>query len=150
MKRWMQHVREWKTAASLSYTASVLIWACINLLCGQTQAPVAVLFELMLLCGVGALLQYVAFTDAVIRKMRYSLRILAFTVPFGALTALCAAAFGWVPRGQPLAWAIFFAAFALILGVITAGFECYYRLSGRRYDGLLGEYRAKRERGPQG
>lgn len=29
---------------------------------------------------------------------------------------------------------------------MTLGFELYYRISGKKYDGLLGQYRASRTR----
>lgn len=146
MKKWFQHSMEWKMGASFSYSVAVLIYAVITLLFGEKNVSVTVLFELLALCLAGSLLQYVAFTDAVIKKMRYSLRMVVFTLPFLALMTLCAVAFDWFPKSEPVAWATFFIIFVLVLAAFTAGFEIYYRASGRRYDGLLGEYRAKKER----
>ncbi len=146
MKKWFRHSMEWKAGASLSYTAAVLIYAVVSLLLGEKNVSITVLFELLALCLAGSLLQYVAFTDAVIKKMRYSLRMVVFTLPFLALMTLCAVIFDWFPKGEPFAWVTFFVIFVLALAGFTAGFEIYYRASGRRYDGLLGEYRAKRER----
>ena len=144
MKKWFKHLMEWKTGACLSYTAAVLIYAVVSLLFGEKNVSITVLFELLALCLAGSLLQYVTFTDAVIKKMRYSLRIIVFTLPFFALMTLCAVVFDWFPKGEPFAWVMFFIIFVLVLALCTAGFEIYYRATGRRYDGLLGEYRAKR------
>lgn len=146
MKKWFQRSTEWKMGASFSYSVAVLIYAVVTLLFGEKSVSVTVLFELLALCLAGSLLQYVAFTDAVIKKMRYSLRMVVFSLPFLALMTLCAVVFDWFPKSEPFAWATFFITFVLVLAVFTAGFEIYYRASGRRYDGLLGEYRAKKER----
>ena len=146
MKKWFQRSTEWKMGASFSYSVAVLIYAVVTLLFGEKSVSVTVLFELLALCLAGSLLQYVAFTDAVIKKMRYSLRMVVFSLPFLALMTLCAVVFDWFPKSEPFAWVTVFIIFVLVLAGFTAGFEIYYRASGRRYDGLLGEYRAKKER----
>lgn len=107
MKKWFRHSMEWKAGASLSYTAAVLIYAVVSLLLGEKNVSITVLFELLALCLAGSLLQYVAFTDAVIKKMRYSLRMVVFTLPFLALMTLCAVIFDWFPKGEPFAWVTF-------------------------------------------
>ena len=38
------------------------------------------------------------------------------------------------------------ALFLAVLLTMTLGFELYYRISGKKYDGLLGQYRASRTR----
>ena len=39
----------------------------------------------------------------------------------------------------------FTASFFVTFLVMTIGFEVYFRLTGRKYDGLLGQYRRERE-----
>lgn len=39
-----------------------------------------------------------------------------------------------------------FLIFLAVLLTMTLGFELYYRISGKKYDGLLGQYRASRTR----
>ena len=43
-------------------------------------------------------------------------------------------------------WLIFAASFAIAFVVFTLGFELFYRAAGRKYDGLLGQYRREKER----
>ena len=51
----------------------------------------------------------------------------------------------WFPTQRAGAWALFIGMFFLIFIVMTVGFEIYFRLTGRKYDGLIGQYRKQRE-----
>ena len=92
------------------------------------------------------MLQIVAFTELVIKRLRYTLRLFVFAVPYLAVLSAIAAGFGWLPAAQPGTWALFFLIFLAVLLTMTLGFELYYRISGKKYDGLLGQYRASRTR----
>ena len=81
-----------------------------------------------------------------IRDRRYTLRLFVFAVPYLAVLSAIAAGFGWLPAAQPGAWARFSLIFLAVLLTMTLGFELYYRISGKKYDGLLGQYRASRTR----
>ena len=70
----------------------------------------------------------------------------AFSSAGGTVLSAIAAGFGWLPAAQPGAWALFFLIFLAVLLTMTLGFELYYRISGKKYDGLLGQYRASRTR----
>ena len=94
----------------------------------------------------GGVLQIVAFTELVIKRLRYTLRLFVFAVPYLAVLSAIAAGFGWLPAAQPGAWALFSLIFLAVLLTMTLGFELYYRISGKKYDGLLGQYRASRTR----
>ena len=51
----------------------------------------------------------------------------------------------WFPTGQLGSWALFIGMFFLIFIAMTVGFEIYYRAAGKKYDGLLGQYRRQKE-----
>lgn len=40
---------------------------------------------------------------------------------------------------------MFIGIFFLIFLVMTIGFDIYFRVTGRKYDGLIGQYRKKKE-----
>ena len=40
---------------------------------------------------------------------------------------------------------MFIGIFFLIFLVMTVGFEIYFRITGRKYDGLIGQYRKQKE-----
>ena len=43
------------------------------------------------------------------------------------------------------AWAVFLGMFFLTFVGMTIGFDIYFRITGRKYDGLLGQYRREKE-----
>ena len=107
-------------------------------------------FELLGLSVGATLLQFVCFSGKVIKKMRYSVRMLVFSIPMFGVAGLCAVLFRWFPIQDPWAW-ISFAAFYLLGFIgITLGFEIYYWATGRKYNGLLGQYKAGKERNEEG
>ena len=76
--------------------------------------------------------------------------ILGGTALFAALflpvMVLMAVFMRWFPLENPGAWLLFIGLFVAVFAVMTLGFEVYFRIVGRRYDGLLGQYRLQRER----
>ena len=46
---------------------------------------------------------------------------------------------------QTGAWAAFLGMFFLTFVGMTIGFDIYFRITGRKYDGLLGQYRREKE-----
>ena len=146
MRRFMRFVAEWKTASALSFTAAVVIYTVISLAAGGDAVPIRVLLSLLLICAVGSAVQYLCFTDNIIRSMRYTRRTLLFLGLFFPLLAGTAWLFRWFPVEQAGAWLIFTASFLAAFVLFTLGFEIFYRSAGRKYDGLLGQYRREKER----
>ncbi len=146
MKQFLRFVVEWKTAAALSYTAAVVIYTVVSLALGGEAVSIRVLLSLLLICAVGSAVQYLCFTDHVLKSMRYTRRTLLFLALFFPLLAGTAWLFRWFPVEQAGAWLTFAASFAIAFMVFTLGFELFYRAAGRKYDGLLGQYRREKER----
>ena len=138
MKKFFDIVMPVKTAACYIFTATMCVYAVLDLVFGWGGLPDNYLFSFLLLSLAGGVLQIVAFTELVIKRLRYTLRLFVFAVPY--------LAFGWLPAAQPGAWALFSLIFLAVLLTMTLGFELYYRISGKKYDGLLGQYRASRTR----
>jgi len=67
-----------------------------------------------------------------------------FCALFLPLLAYIAWVFQWFPM-KAESWMIFIGIFLVIFAAMTAGFEMYYRITGRKYDGLLGQYRREKE-----
>lgn len=146
MKKFFDIVMPVKTAACYIFTATMCVYAVLDLVFGWGGLPDNYLFSFLLLSLAGGVLQIVAFTELVIKRLRYTLRLFVFAVPYLAVLSAIAAGFGWLPAAQPGAWALFFLIFLAVLLTMTLGFELYYRISGKKYDGLLGQYRASRTR----
>jgi len=150
MKKFFEAVMEWKTPACFLYTGSVILTFLIRFLLGYDSVPVSILFSLLVMSALVTLLQFFLFSGRFVRRMRYTARLLIFCVAFLAVLSANAFLFGWLPAGAGDVWLTFTAVFALIFAVMTAGFEVYFRVTGKRYDGLLGQYRKAREEGRQG
>lgn len=141
MKKFMTGVLQWKTGASLAFTACMLIYVVIVLLTGDTQIEIRAVFAMLLLCLTGTFVQFLCFTDNIIHNMRYTRRLLLFGVLFIPVLTVIALAFGWFPSHKPGAWLLFLGLALAVFAAMTLGFEMYYRIAGRKYDGLLGQYR---------
>ena len=146
MRGFWRFVVEWKTAAALSYTAAVVIYTAISLALGGEMVSIRVLLSLLLICSVGSGVQYLCFTDNILKTMRYTRRTLLFLALFFPLLAGTAWLFRWFPVEQAGAWLAFAASFVIAFVLFTFGFELFYRAAGRKYDGLLGQYRREKER----
>lgn len=146
MKKFLISVMEWKSACCFMFTGSVIIYMAV-LFFLKAQPDLGVLFSLLLVSALGSFLQLLAFTGCVIKGLRYSLRLLLFIALFLPLLTACAVGFHWFPMENSRSWVTFLVIFLAIFLVTTAGFELYFYLTGRKYDGILGQY--KRSHGQQ-
>ena len=90
-----------KTAACYIFTATMCVYAVLDLVFGWGGLPDNYLFSFLLLSLAGGVLQIVAFTELVIKRLRYTLRLFVFAVPYLAVLSAIAAGFGWLPAAQP-------------------------------------------------
>lgn len=145
MKKLMKCVLDWKTGVSLAFTACMLIYTVIALIMGEHQIEIKAVCAMLLLTMTGTFVQYLCFTDNIIRNMRYTRRLMLFGVLFLPLLTVIALAFGWFPSGKPGAWLLFLGLALAVFAAMALGFEMYFRIAGRKYDGLLGQYRKQHE-----
>ena len=145
MKRFMQGVMAWKTSTCFLFTGSMVIYLVFCLVFGQEAVTTRQLWSLLLACVLGALIQGVCFSDWVIKKLRYTLRSMLFVALFLPALALTAWWADWFPAEEAGAWLVFIASFFVIFVTMSIGFDIYFRVTGRKYDGLLGQYRREKE-----
>lgn len=145
MKNFLKGVAKWKTAVCLLYTAAMVLYLFFCTVFGHREIPLGMLWTLLAVSAAATLIQGICFSDWIIKKMRYTWRSLLFVALFLPLLSFAAWKMEWFPTEQLGAWAIFIGVFFLIFLVMTFGFEIYYRATGRKYDGLLGQYRRQKE-----
>lgn len=145
MKKFLQGVIEWKIGASLMFTGSVILYIIINLIFGYKTVRISTIFSLLLVSAIGTLIQVTAFSEYILKNVRYSLRLVVFVIPFAIVITACAVLFRWFPAEISGGWIIFIAIFLLAFIGLTIGFEICYRLTGKKYDGLLGQYKKQTE-----
>jgi len=144
MKKFFECLIEWKTAAAYMFSGSVVLCTVIMIFLGESAIPVPVIISMLIVSSVGTFLQYLAFTDRFIKRMPYSIRTLVFAVPFFALLAGNAFFFLWFPM-DTINWLLFVVIYVVVLAVMMVGFEIYFKMMGKKYDGLLGQYRKQKE-----
>ena len=145
MKRFLRGVIEWKTGVCFMYTGSMVLYLVFLLVFDQQMVSTFMLWSLLLACMLGALVQMVCWSDLVIKNMRYTLRSLLFVAIFLPMLALLGWKAQWFPAESLESWAIFVGIFFAIYLAMTIGFDIYFRATGRKYDGLLGQYRKEKE-----
>lgn len=151
MKHFLNHIIiPVKTAVCLTFSASVCILMGMAWLKGWETVPVSLLFSLMLTSLAAGILQIAAFTEIFIKRMAYSWRMTLFAVLFLAVLTAIAVGFQWFPAEQKGSWLIFLGIFLTIFVITSAGFELYFRITGKKYDGLLGQYHKSKEKRPSG
>ena len=82
MKKFFDIVMPVKTAACYIFTATMCVYAVLDLVFGWGGLPDNYLFSFLLLSLAGGVLQIVAFTELVIKRLRYTLRLFVFAVPY--------------------------------------------------------------------
>lgn len=145
MKRFFEGLMEWKSAACHMYTGAMVIYLFFCLVFDHREVSAALLWTLLLSCALAALFQMVCFSQWIIKKMRYTRRSLLFVALFLPTLSLLAWKAEWFPVEQAGSWAMFVGMFFAIYLLMTLGFDIYFRVTGRKYDGLLGQYRREKE-----
>lgn len=145
MKKFLKGLVAWKMSACAIFTAAVFLYLVFCLIYDTREVSTAMLWGLFWVSAAGSLFQAVCFSNWLIKKLRYTWRSLLFVLLFLPVLALAAWKTGWFPTDQVGAWAMFIGIFFLIFLVMTVGFEIYFRITGRKYDGLIGQYRKQKE-----
>lgn len=146
MKKFVRFVGELKSWWCLSFTGTLCVYMFIDWLYGGEYIRYSLIVQLLAMCGIITLLQYVFFSGRALKKPSYWLRMLIFC---GLIFCVCggfAWAFRWFPMDNLGAWLtftlIFFAAFVLL----CLGFEIYFRVLGKKYDDALGRHKKPEDR----
>lgn len=144
MKGLIKGVVEWKKYACMMFTGTVCVYGAVVWLMGGTALPLGMLFQLLVLSVLGTLIQGIAFSeDWLIRNMTYTKRMLLFVGLFLPFLTAFAVIFQWFPLDKLGNWAIFLLIFLVIFVVMVVSFELVFQMTGKKYDGLLGQYQKK-------
>lgn len=137
MKKFLRFVGELKTWGCLSFSGALFIYTTIDWIWGDGAIECATVYQMLALCGVITLLQYVFFSGQVLKKPSYYVRMAMFCVPAFVVCAVFAWVFGWFPLEKGGAWVAFTVIFFAIFAVFCVGFEIYFRIMGKKYDQAL-------------
>lgn len=141
----MKNITKSIVPVSIMFTSSMIIFMIISLLFKNESVEITTILSILLFSILGSLIQYIAFTNFLIKKASYSTRLIIFIIPFLAVLSVCAICFNWFPKDNIGSWVTFIIIFIAIFIIMTIGFEIYFRVVGKKYDGLLGQYKKERE-----
>ena len=142
----MKNITKCIVPVSISFTCSMIIFMIISLLLKNESIEITTILSILLISILGSLIQYIAFTNILIKKASYSTRLIIFIIPFLAVLSICAICFNWFPKDNIGSWVTFIIIFIAIFIIMTTGFEIYFRVVGKKYDGLLGQYKKEKEK----
>lgn len=145
MKEFWKGVMEWKTGTSLIFTGAMFFYLFFSWLYDNQTVSTTMLWTLLLVSIAASLIQGICFSNWIIKKMRYTRRSLLFVLLFLPTLAFAAWKAEWFPMEEAGAWVVFIGMFFLIFIVMTIGFDIYFRITGRKYDGMIGQYRREKE-----
>ena len=145
MKQFFKGVMEWKSSVCYLYTGAMVIYLFFCTVFRNNEISLTMLWTLFAVSVAATLIQGVCFSNWIFKKLRYTWRSVLFVVLFLPLLTLFAWKAEWFPMEQTGAWAMFIGMFFLIFIVMTIGFDIYFRLTGRKYDGMIGQYRKEKE-----
>lgn len=144
MKKFVEILLSLKSMAALVFSGQIMIWAVIGTFFSKgDMLPLSFVWQALAVAVFAALWHFVTFTNIVIKRMRYSLRLALFSVAQLLMLAGFAYVFAWFPAGSFGAWLSFLLVYLVILGVTTAAYEIYNRITGKKYTARLERYRAR-------
>lgn len=138
MKKFLRFVAEIKTWGCLSFTGTVCIYSFIDFVMGGEYMRYTLIWQMLAMCGIITLLQYIFFSGQVMKKTGYFPRLCIFCVLILGVCSGFAWVFRWFPLENPGAWFSFVIVFFVAFVVLCLGFELYFRILGRKYDAALG------------
>ena len=70
MKKFMESVLEWKKYAALMFSGTIILCIVFSIYTGAESIPISMIIYLLILSVIGTFLQFLAFTDRIIKNMR--------------------------------------------------------------------------------
>ncbi len=145
MKQFLRNIIEWKTGACILYTGSMTIYLLFCQIFDNREVSTSMLWMLLLCSVLGSFIQGICFSGWIIKRMRYTRRSILFIALFLPVLSVIAWKGQWFPADGWKSWGLFVVIFFAIFIGMTIGFDIYFRITGRKYDGLLGQYRREKE-----
>lgn len=142
MKRLLKVSVAIKSVAGLVFAGQVILYMIIGTIFGLSSMEFSFIWQAIALASITGILHYIAFAESVIRNMRYTLRCVVFLIPLYAVLAAFALVFQWFPP-RVVTWSIFTLIFLVVFGILTAAFEIYSKITGKKFNESLDAYNRK-------
>ena len=139
MKKILQALPELLTNLCISFTIATLVYTLFDW--NKETMRRGWVFEILLLCAIATLLQYVFFSGKAVKRLSYLWRMAIFAVLMLGVVSGAAVLFQWFPLDQMGSWLWFVGIFLVGFAAITLVFELVFRFKRREYDEALGRYK---------
>lgn len=128
------------TSTCRLFTVYMTVGALVAIAFAGPSYGLTLTLTLLLASFVIAFLRALFFTDRLITRLSYPLRILGFGLAAFALLAACAALGQWFPMDNLGAWVSFTVIYLAILGACCLGYQIHFRRTSGSFDAALKDY----------
>ena len=142
MKKLIEVTVAIKSVAAMVLAGQIFLFLIIGTFFGLSSMDFSFIWQAIVIAVVTALLQCIAFAEDVIKKMRYTFRLVTFSIPLYIILTGFALIFNWFPWSI-YAWLTFTLLFLVIFGAFTFAFAIYARIVGKKYNESLSIYNRK-------
>ena len=131
-----------KSIAAMVLAGQIILYVIVGSFLGLSSMDFSFIWQAVAIAAITGILHYIAFTEDVIKKMRYPLRLIVFTIPLFVILAAFAVVFQWFPFNL-LAWTLFALVFIVVFGAFNAAVAIYTKVTGKKYNESLNAYNRK-------
>ena len=139
-----------KSFAAMFFTGFIFLYMVLGTLYGiitgesfEYSVSFTFIIQSIALSVIISLLWTAFFDNAIIKKMRYFLRLIIFSLTLLPAFGLCFFVFQAVSAEWTNLWLIIAGFMVVGLIIISLLFESYFKMIGRRYTDTLNDYKAK-------
>ena len=126
MKKLVECLPQLLTNLCISFTVATLVFTAFDY--SKETMRRERIYEMLLICAVATVLQYILFSGNVVKRLSYLWRMVLF------------------PTGQVEYWIVFAGCFLAGYVIISLVFEVGFRLRRKVYDDALGRYKKDRNK----
>ncbi len=135
-----EYVKRIALSACVMFTIFMAFWCLAALLFSGPEYGLIVTLSVLAASVAFAILRGIWFTDKVIRKLAYTLRIFGFGITSFFLLSLCAWIGSWFPLDDPWAWLTFASIFLAFLVIFCFAYQIHFKRTVGNFDAALQQY----------
>lgn len=133
-------------SACVTFTVIMAIWSIMGLVFAGPEYGIVITLTILAAAAALAVLRGIWFTDKLITRLAYPLRILGFGVTAFMALAACAWAGSWLPIDNASAWLTFTAIYLVILVAFCVGYQVHFKRTVGNFDAALRAYHERNDR----
>lgn len=141
MKNFIKIISQIPKYTSYSFSMSMIVFLIVGFITRIQEISINRIIQLGVICIIASVLQMIAFSNILIRRLAYTKRLALFMFPFLAVITAFAIKYNWFPLENIISWIIFIGIFVTCFIVSAILFEIHFKITGDKYTGVLNEYK---------